>query len=80
MISTVSVFPLAATSGGASVTVSDTAPEVPNVGDLWWKSDTGVLKVYYDDGSSTQWVDATPGGVLPTWKSDQHVISIQVFS
>ena len=44
-------------------TTSDTAPSSPNDGDLWWKSDEGRLKVYYDDGSgspSTQWVDASP--------------------
>ena len=46
--------------GGASVTISDTAPSSPTAGDLWWESDTGVLKVYYNDGSSSQWVDAVP--------------------
>ena len=45
---------------GASVTISDTAPSSPSVGDLWWKSNVGILKVYYNDGSSSQWVDATP--------------------
>jgi hypothetical protein len=25
-------------------------------GDLWWESDTGNLYVYYDDGSTQQWV------------------------
>jgi hypothetical protein len=33
---------------GASVTVSDTAPESPSEGDLWWKSNDGSLYVYYD--------------------------------
>lgn len=33
---------------------------IPYNGMLWWKSDEGTLKVYYDDGTSTQWVDATP--------------------
>ena len=47
---------------GASVTTSDTAPTSPSDGDLWWQSDTGYLKIYYNDGDSNQWVDASPGG------------------
>ena len=49
-------------SGGATVPTQDAAPLNPIDGDLWWKSDTGVLKVYYDDGNTTQWVDASPAG------------------
>jgi hypothetical protein len=30
---------------------------VPN--QLWWESDTGNLFIYYDDGTSSQWVFAT---------------------
>ena len=29
-------------------------------GQLWWDSEYGVLKVYYNDGNTSQWVDATP--------------------
>ena len=43
-------------SGGASVTASDTAPTSPSAGDLWFKSDTGALYVYYTDADSSQWV------------------------
>ncbi len=47
--------------GGATVTIDDTAPTGPAVGDLWWKSDEGRLKVFYSDTDSTlQWVDANP--------------------
>ena len=42
--------------GGASVTASDTAPSSPSAGDLWYKSDTNALYVYYNDGDSSQWV------------------------
>ena len=49
-------------SGGASVTISDTAPASPTAGDLWFKSDEGRLKIYYNDGDSTQWVDTSPIG------------------
>ena len=51
--------------GGATVTTHDTAPSNPSDGDLWFKTDEGQLKIYYDDESGTpsaQWVDAGGGG------------------
>jgi len=42
--------------GGASVTVSDTAPPAPTAGNLWWNSSNGQLYIYYNDGDSSQWV------------------------
>ena len=49
--------------GGASVTASDTAPTSPSAGDLWFKSDTGALYVYYTDADSSQWVGVSgPAG------------------
>jgi len=45
--------------GGASVTISDTPPAA-SPGDLWWESDTGRLKIRYQDTDSTQWVDVAP--------------------
>ena len=45
--------------GGASVTISDTPPAA-SPGDLWWESDTGRLKIRYQDTDSTQWVDVSP--------------------
>jgi hypothetical protein len=69
--------------GGANVTISDTAPGSPTAGDLWWESDKGRLKIYYNDTDSSQWVDASPplsnplspvavgyinmNGTSPTW-------------
>ena len=50
-------------SAGASVTASDTAPSSPSAGDLWYKSDTNALYVYYNDGDSSQWVGVSgPSG------------------
>ena len=46
--------------GGANVTISDTAPGGASAGDLWWESDKGRLKIYYQDVDTTQWVDASP--------------------
>jgi hypothetical protein len=49
--------------GGASVHVGVDAPEGdPAQGDLWWKSDVGILYVYYIDENTEQWVQAAGGG------------------
>jgi hypothetical protein len=50
----------AAAASGANVTISDTAPGSASSGDLWWESDTGRLKIRYQDVDSAQWVDASP--------------------
>ena len=55
--------PLGSSGGGATVTTDDNAPSNPSDGDLWWKSDEGQLKVYYQDADSSQWVD-TGGGFV----------------
>ena len=56
--------PAAAQGGGgsgANVTISDTIPAgSPSAGDLWWESDTGRLKIYYQDVDTGQWVDTNP--------------------
>ena len=39
-----------------NVTVSDTAPSGAVAGDQWFNSADGSLYVYYNDGSSSQWV------------------------
>ena len=46
--------------GGASVEVGTSAPSNPSEGDLWYNSTLGRTFVYYNDGSSAQWVDASP--------------------
>ena len=35
-------------------------PASPVDGDFWWQTDTGLLFVRYNDGTSVQWVVATP--------------------
>ena len=51
--------------GGSSVTVSDTAPTSPSAGDMWYDSSILQTFVYYNDGSSSQWVPASPQQVGP---------------
>lgn len=41
------------------ITVSSTAPGAPVEGNLWYHTDTGKLFVYYNDGSSSQWVSSS---------------------
>ena len=46
-----------------SVTVSDTAPTSPSDGDQWFNSTNGSLSIYYNDGTSSQWVGVSgPAG------------------
>jgi len=53
-------------AGGASVVVSDTPPSSPSDNTLWWDSANGNLKIYYNDGTSSQWVEAHSGVVSNT--------------
>jgi hypothetical protein len=39
--------------------MQDTAPVGAVVGSMWWNSISGQLYVYYNDGTSTQWVSAS---------------------
>ena len=54
---------MAAGSGGATVTVSETSPGTGSTttGDLWWDSTAGDLKIYYVDDDSAAWIDANGG-------------------
>lgn len=59
---------VAAGGGGASVTVSDTAPASPSEGDMWFESDTTKTYVYYDG----YWVEigAIPDPVYDSYNMD----------
>ena len=48
------------TSGGTSVTISDTPPTNPSPGNLWWNSVLGTMFIYYYNGTSYQWVTSSP--------------------
>ena len=50
-------------SAASGVTIAETPPAGAYNGDLWWESDTGELQIWYDDGSSTQWVTVSQGPV-----------------
>ena len=62
--------------GGSSVTVSDTAPTSPSDGDQWFDSTDGSLSVYYNDGSSSQWISTSgAAGAAGTNGSDGSATS-----
>lgn len=44
----------------ASILVSNTTPTGQTAGTLWWNNDYGRLFIYYNDGDTSQWVDAVP--------------------
>lgn len=50
-------------SGGASISVGDTAPSNPSSGAIWFNSTTGILYVYYTDPDGSQWVQPSTGNV-----------------
>lgn len=43
-----------------ALTTSDTPPSSPGAGQLWWNSALGQLFIWYNDGTSSQWVPANP--------------------
>lgn len=51
--------------GNVSIWFNTTAPVDPAEYPLWWNTEEGQLKIYYADGDSSQWVDASAGTVGP---------------
>ena len=49
---------------GALVIMSETAPSNPAIGQLWFDESEGKMYVYYDDGTSEQWVAAVGGNYV----------------
>ncbi len=47
---------ISVTGTPATVTISDASPGAPTAGMLWWNSLDATLYVYYNDGTSSQWV------------------------
>ena len=60
---------------GGGAAVQSAAPSAANEGDLWYDTDDGRMFVYYNDGASSQWVDASPNGV-PTDLTVEGTLSV----
>ena len=43
-------------AGGSTITIASTPPGSPDVGDIYWDDVDGSAYIYYDDGSTQQWV------------------------
>lgn len=49
----------------ARVTIGETPPENPDVGDMWYNSVLGRTFIWYEDVDSVQWVDSAPFNLEP---------------
>ena len=58
-------------------TISPTPPQNPNEGDLWWNDQDGRFYIYYDDGSTAQWVDTSPAGGTDLTALQQTIIDLE---
>ena len=47
-----------ASATGGSVEISATAPSSPSHGDMWFDSTNLLMYIYYNDGTSSQWVQS----------------------
>jgi len=56
MGNTISIAEPGTGSGGAGVSVDDSAPSNPIHGDIWYNSTNGILYVYVQDTDSSQWI------------------------
>jgi hypothetical protein len=61
----------------ASVTTSDTPPVNPVSGDQWFYTVDGTMFVYYDDGTSSQWVEQPKSiaGGYSYYRSPNYIIN-----
>ena len=48
--------------GAATTEIGDSPPDGPVDGNLWWCSSNGQMFIWFDDGTSAQWVSATTKG------------------
>lgn len=55
-----------ADDGQVELPASTTPPLNPDTGNLWFNSDDGRLYIYYNDGDTVQWVDASPDSYNPS--------------
>jgi len=46
-----------------SIHIGDTPPPLALPGRLWWETDTGYTFIYYNDGTSAQWVQIAGGAI-----------------
>jgi len=52
-----------AANATVSVYINTSPPVSPVPGDFWWDNEIGRLLIYYNDGDTSQWVDASPASI-----------------
>ena len=55
---------IAGGSGSSQVSVGTESPAAPSSGNLWYNTNLGRTFIYYNDGDSSQWVDAAPFNIV----------------
>lgn len=53
------VWKTVAGDAAAATFIGVDPPPTPIAGQMWWDSDSGKLFIYFDDGNSQQWVEAS---------------------
>jgi len=61
-------------------TISDTAPVGAVAGQMWWESDSGILWMYYNDGTSSQWVEVGGGSGVSQTFTDANYAPIEALA
>lgn len=64
-----SVWNLLPWATSTTISVGDQPPSNPAVGQLWWKSSTGVTYIWYNDGNTSQWVQIANAGRPPSFNT-----------
>ena len=59
--------------------LSSTVPSSANPGDIWVNTNDGISFVYYNDGTSAQWMELLPSGV-PLLNTKTNLIGDNTFS
>jgi len=62
---------------GSAIGIGDIPPATPISGQLWFNTALGALFIWFDDGSSAQWVPANPMPVMPTGTGILQTVSFQ---
>jgi hypothetical protein len=62
----VTIIPIAVAGagGGVKFTAASTAPGSPTAGDFWFDLSVGVLSIYVDDSTSSQWIQVSGSSLV----------------
>lgn len=61
-------------TGGVTIAVSDTEPNLPADNSLWFKSNAGALWLRYRDSDAAQWLQINSNLILPPQDGNEYVM------